>query len=104
MGGFYPPIGPFVALPPWRPIDLHFVKEVYSIKCLFGLLPMLHPLFPIAPLPIAYCLFPIPYCLLPIAPSMNATIKIQKEWSDYCQWLSKSIELWDKAIQAHQAK
>ena len=63
-----------------------------------------HAPSPIPYCTIAYCLLPIPHPLLPIAPSMNATIKIQKEWSDYCQWLSKSIELWDKAIQAHQAK
>ena len=78
------------------PIPYH----LFTPYCLF---PIPYPLCPPSPL-IAYCLFPIPYCLLPIAPSMNATIKIQKEWSDYCQWLSKSIELWDKAIQAHQAK
>ena len=55
---------------------------------------------------IAYCLLPIPHPLLPIAycPSMNATIKIMKEYSEYCQWFAKTLELWDKAIQAHQAK
>ena len=37
-GGFLypPPIGSFVAHPPWRSICLHFVKEVESIKQRFG--------------------------------------------------------------------
>ena len=71
-------------------------------------LPIAYCLCP-SPIPyctIAYCLFPIPYSIptSPVAASINATIKVEKEFSQYCQWLSRSVELWEKAMKAHQAK
>ena len=85
--------------------------------------------FPVPPLlPIHYSLYPIPPrwdCLLPfilitfspiayspspptptspVASSMNATIKIQSEHCVYLQWHRRSVELWENAIKAHQAK